>query len=353
MTSETASGSARGGNRTETQVAVIIPVRNELPRLPALIACLEQQRLRPTEVIVADGASDDGSREWLAEASRTRPWLRVVDNPEMVIPAALNRAIAATDADIVARMDAHADYAPDYLRHVVDFLAAHPEVAGAGGAMRTEGSGPWGKAIAAQLRQPWAMGGARHRVGGKQGPVDHVFCAAYRRRAVLAAGGWDRRFLANEDAELDHRVRSVAGEVWLVPRAESTWWTRTAPGALARQMWRYGYYRARTIHLHPETLKIRHLAPLALVTGLAGLTATRPRRGLMATLGYLAAAGGVGGASARKECASGWRGGAALATIHLSWGGGLMVGLVRHVGATPEPGFPECGIRLTPAGAEV
>src|SRR5688500_7151252 len=62
-------------------LSVVIPVRNELPRLPAVLEGLERQHLQPDEVVIADGGSTDGTREWLEAAARSRSWLRVVDNP--------------------------------------------------------------------------------------------------------------------------------------------------------------------------------------------------------------------------------------------------------------------------------
>lgn len=320
-------------------VAVIVPVRNERRRLPELVRAIEEQTLQPVEVVIADGRSTDGSRLWLHAAMRTRPWLRLVDNPTQVIPDAMNRAFQATSADIVARMDAHAWYAPDYLEHLVAVLVTHGEVAGAGGAMQTTGAGPWGSAIASVLRRPWGLGGAPHRVGGVAGPVDHTFCTAYRRSAVLAVGGWDRLLLANEDVELDFRVAETEGPIWLVPQAGSTWRTRETPLALARQMWRYGYYRARTAHLHPQTLKARHLAPVVLVTGIPTLLLFRPRWGAGLASSYLVSAIGMGALGARRDQACGLRAGVVVPIVHLAWGAGMVVGLIRHGRARSIPGL--------------
>jgi hypothetical protein len=272
----------------------------------------------------------------------------VLDNPDVVIPAALNRAVAATTAEIVARMDAHAQYAPDYLECIIKVLASRPDVAGAGGAMRTEGSGPWGEAIAAVLRSRWALGGAPHRIGGAGGPVDHVFCTAYRRDVVIAAGGWDAHLLANEDAELDYRVGATIGPIWLEPRAQSTWMTRTSPTALARQMWRYGFFRARTVHLHPTSLRVRHLAPVMVAGGLALGLVVRPRWGMRATALYLTAGGTVAAVTASGAGASRWRAAVALPIVHLAWGSGMLIGLVRHRGATSAPGLDSTAASAPP-----
>lgn len=315
------------------RLSVIIPSRDERHRLEGVLAMLERQTLQPDEVVLADGMSTDGSREFLAEAARTRPWLRVVDNPDRIVPAALNVALAASRGEVVARMDTHAEYAPDYLEQVVRTLDAHPEVGGVGGMMETRGRGPWGRAIAATLSRPFGLGGARHRVGGAPGPIPHVFSGCYRRQVLEAAGGWDERLRANEDFEADVRVGEGGTPLWLSPDARSTWFVRETVPALSTQMWRYGYYKGLTLHLHPESLQRRQLAPPAVVVGLAGLLAVRPRAGAVASVAYLGAAGLLGARAAREDGADAWRGAVVPPVVHLSWGSGLLCGLARFARA--------------------
>jgi succinoglycan biosynthesis protein ExoA len=315
-------------------VSVVVPVRNERDRVSDLLAAIEAQTLRPIEVLVADGRSDDGTLEWLRAAAEHRPWLRVVENPDRVIPNGLNLAIARAKGEIVARMDAHAHYAPDYLLQVATVLAARSEVVGVGGAMATSGRGPWGRAIAAVLRRRIGLGGARHRTGGSGGPIDHIFSGAYRRQALIEIGGYDPTLHANEDYEVDHRLRQAGGTIWLEPHAHATWYARETATALACQMWRYGFFKARTLHLHPRSLQPRQLAPPALVLYLTAVTVSRPRLGLASWLCYLSAAIGLGAAAGRADRVSAWRAGLATPVIHLSWGLGLLVGLLRHRKAT-------------------
>lgn len=321
------------------RLAVIIPCRDERAKLPAVLDMLRSQTLQPDEVVVADGMSTDGSRAYLQEAMLDWPALHMVDNPGRIVPAALNTALRASSGTFVARMDTHALYAPNYLETVVRVLQERPEVAAVGGAMETAGRGPWGRAIAATLRRRFGLGGASHRVGGGAGPIAHVFSGCYRREAIELAGAWDERFLANEDFEADQRVRAH-GLVWLEPGARSTWYVRESLPALSRQMWRYGYYKALTLRVHPGSLKVRQLAPPALVAGLALLFAVDRRAAAVTTSGYLVASASLGARAAVADEASPWRGLLVPAVVHLSWGSGLLVGVMRFSVPRRRPTAP-------------
>jgi glycosyltransferase involved in cell wall biosynthesis len=317
--------------------SVIIPSRDEAHNVPRVLAMIAAQTRQPDEVVVADGMSTDGSRELWAQARIDGRPVVLVDNPQRIVPTGLNAALAAATGDVVARMDTHADYAPDYLERVVGHLEAHPELAGVGGAMDTQGRGAWGKAIASTLVRSFGLGGARHRIGGAAGPIPHVFSGCYRRSALLAAGGWDPRFSANEDFEADQRIAGQGG-LWLLPEATSTWYVRSTPRALALQMWRYGYFKGLTLVVHPDSLKVRQLAPPAVVLGLLAATAVDRRLGAAAALVYLAAAGGLGARAAAADGASPLRGAAVPPVVHLSWGAGLLAGYVRfRTSADPAP----------------
>ncbi|MEJ2888003.1 glycosyltransferase family 2 protein [Actinomycetospora aeridis] len=316
------------GEAATVTISVIVPCRDELPRLPAFLAGIERQSLRPVEVVVADGASTDGTRAWWEQAAASRDWLVVVDNPGRTIPRALNLALAHASGELVARMDLHAAYAPDYLAEVSAPLLADEQVVGCGGAMESTGEGPTGRAVAAVMRRPIGMGGAAHRVGAPGGPVDHVFSGCYRRAALLAAGGFDEGLSANEDVEMDVRLRLAGGRIWLAPDARTSWSVPERLGRLASKMFRYGRCKAGTARRHPGSLRARQLAPPALIAVLVGLGVVKPAAAVGVLAAYVGATGVAAAAAAREDGAPVWRAVPVPAVVHLSWGSGLIVGAV-------------------------
>lgn len=85
--------------------ALIMTVKNEADTLPRLFETLSLQTKQPDEIIVADGGSSDATVKLLRDATKQFS-LRVLECPGANISQGRNAAIAATDAEIIASMDA-------------------------------------------------------------------------------------------------------------------------------------------------------------------------------------------------------------------------------------------------------
>jgi succinoglycan biosynthesis protein ExoA len=107
-------------------------------------------------------------------------------------------------------------------------------------------------------------------------------------------------------------------------------------GQLFRQYRRYGRGKPRVAARHPSSVRIRHLAPPALVLWLAAAAAVgvrRPAVGLLAVAPYALAVGGAGARISRQAPGSvdARAVSIALVTMHLAWGLGFWEGLLDVV----------------------
>ena len=71
------------------------------------------------ELFVVDGASEDGTRALVETFSQIIPGMILLDNPQRAQTTSLNLAIRRTSGQIIIRLDAHATYAPDYVRQCI------------------------------------------------------------------------------------------------------------------------------------------------------------------------------------------------------------------------------------------
>lgn len=295
-----------GGAVRWPRVAVVMAVRDERAHLPAALeAVLAQDYPGELEVCVAVAPSRDGTEQVARDLAAADPRVGVVDNPKAVTPAGLNAAIAATEGEVVVRVDGHAVLPPGYVRRAVELL----EETGAdnvGGIMAAEGDTPFTRAVAAAMRSRFGTGDARFHTGGPPGPVDTVYLGVFRREALERVGGFDERLVRTQDAELNHRIRASGGEVWFHPDLWVSYRPRDTVRGLARQYFEYGRWRRAVVRRHPDSLAWRQLVPpVALIAvvvgallGLAGRVESDGRRaslGRVARLGWLAPAGYAAG----------------------------------------------------------
>lgn len=254
------------------KVSIIIPCRNErhtiVECLDSILASDYPREL--LEILVADGMSDDGTRPLLEEYSREHPTVRVIDNPQKIVSPGLNRAILAASGEIIVRIDAHSEYARDYIRQCVEVMR-ETGADNVGGAWRTRAHGYLPQAIALAFHSPFAAGGARSRDVNFSGDVDTVIYGCWRREKLIELGMFDEELVRNQDDELNLRITRGGGRIRQSARILSWYQPRPSIGALARQYSQYGYWKVRVIQKHKLPASIRHLVPGAFVGSLLGL----------------------------------------------------------------------------------
>jgi hypothetical protein len=156
--------------------------------------------------------------------------------------------------------------------------------------------------------------------------VDTIPFGCFRAETLRQVGGWSSAFHANQDFELNHRLRRDGHRVVFDPAIWSIYRPRESLAAIARQYWRYGRWKAVTLSLAPASLRPRQLAPPGLLAiGLAAAVPTRAAPPARVALGAYALALSAVALRAR----GGWRTPVVLATMHTAWATGLVAGFVR------------------------
>jgi glycosyltransferase involved in cell wall biosynthesis len=318
-------------------VSIIVPCYNEQATIHLLLEAICSQTVPKAdlEVIIADGRSTDSTRENVAVFQQSHPdlFVRIVDNPRRIIPAALNCALAAARGEYVIRLDAHSVPAPDYVERCLENLrAGRGENVGGIWEIRPRGGGLVQRAIALAAAHPMGVGDARYRYTSQPGYVDTVPFGAFRRDVFDRFGTFDESLLTNEDYEFNARLRIGGGRIWLDPHVRSTYYARSNLKELARQYLRYGYWKWRMLRRYPSTLRWRQALPPLFVLGVLVMAvlalAWNPAR---IALGGVAAAYVLtllAGSFSTARRANDFRLLAivplAIATMHFCWGAGFL-----------------------------
>ncbi len=314
-------------------VSIILPVFDEIANIDGVIDSLARQGYEGSlEIVVADGGSEDGTRERLDERAERDSRIVVIDNPLRRQPSGLNLAAERASGEILVRADGHTLYATDYVQRSVAALAETDAVA-VGGPMNPVADGGFSASVAGAMNSPLVLPARFHHAEQRE-EVDTVYLGAFRRSDFLAIGGF-RTFPSgtSEDADLYARWRSGGRTVVVDPTIISEYTPRGSPGALWNQYFRYGMGKAEMLWANRRLPSLRPLAPTLLIVGLITFAILAIVTGVWWPLAALAGVWllwllYVGISSTASVVGVAF----AAAIMHGSYGFGLLWGLVRGPG---------------------
>ncbi|MGF1606335.1 MAG: glycosyltransferase family 2 protein [Rhodothalassiaceae bacterium] len=107
-------------------MSVVLPFYNEQAFLPASLACLAAQTVRPLKLILVDNASSDGSTAVARQCLQGTSGIKTVflQEPRPGKCAALQTGLKAVDTPFVALCDADTAYPPHYLAQALQLFEA-------------------------------------------------------------------------------------------------------------------------------------------------------------------------------------------------------------------------------------
>lgn len=320
------------------KVTLILPIRNEGAYIGAALNAVLNQDYpgELVEILVVDGMSSDDTREIINGFQQKHPNIILLDNPGRIVPTGMNIALRQAKGDIIIRVDGHCVIAPNYVSNCVEHII-NDGVDGVGGPMETIGETPLSQTIALAMSSPFGVGNSAFRtVSGKTMLVDTIPFPAYTRSIIQKAGLYDEELVRNQDDEYNYRIREFGGKLLLADDVRSKYYSRGSLSRLWKQYFQYGFYKVRVLQKHPKQMSLRQFVPplfvlsllitimlaLAVKWGwivLAFLTGSYTISNFVASIDL--------GVKKGWQCV--WLLPFAFTTIHISYGTGFLLGLIK------------------------
>lgn len=322
-------------------LSVICPIYNEERYIEACIESILAQDFPKDnlEVIFADGMSTDRTREIVAAYATKHSFIRMIDNPQRIVPPALNAAIKASKGDIIMRLDAHASYPSNYFSAIYN---AHQRIKAdnIGAVCKTDVLNKTSKSLAIRevLAHPLGVGNSAFRTGiDKEKEVDTVPFGCWRREVFEKFGEYDERLVRNQDIELSKRIIRGGGKIVIIPDTYCTYYARETFGKLAKNNYGNGKWNILTVWYTNQlkSLSIRHFIPLLfllshIVPLLAAIIwAPLAYLSLLSLIAYTSVVAIVSAKLARAKNLSFIQLVKTFLVLHLSYGWGSFVGILK------------------------
>ncbi len=255
-------------------LSVICPIYNEEKYIAQFLdsLLLQDYPKDDLEILLVDGMSKDNTRSIVADYIAQYPFIRLIDNPDKIVPYAMNRGIDAAKGDVIMRLDAHASYQPDYFSVLVNGLKRlHADNVGTVCKTDVLNKTPKTLAIREVLGNKFGVGNSTFRTG-----IDHeqeaetVPFGCWPKEVFDKYGKYDVRLVRNQDIELNKRILRGGGKIYILPDTYCTYLARESWKALAKNNYGNGKWNILTVYYTKmfSSLSIRHFIPLLFLLSL-------------------------------------------------------------------------------------
>lgn len=255
-------------------LSVICPIYNEEKYIGQFLDSILQQDYPKDdlEILLVDGMSKDRTREIVASYASKFPFIRLIDNPEKIVPYAMNKGIEASKGEVIIRLDAHASYQPDYFSVLVNGLK-RLKADNVGTVCKTDvlNKTPKTLAIREVLGNKFGVGNSTFRTGiDKEQKVETVPFGCWRKEVFDKYGKYDVRLVRNQDIELNKRIIRGGGKIYILPDTYCTYLARETWKALAKNNYGNGKWNILTVYYTKmfSSLSLRHFIPLLFLLSL-------------------------------------------------------------------------------------
>ena len=257
------------------KVTFIIPVRNEEKYIGSCITSLLSldYPMDKIEILFAEGQSTDGTRAIIEGYAKKFKGIKIFDNPTGNTSIGRNIGVQNATGEFIMNFSGHAVVPKEFLTLIMKKFSVQPrEVAGVGVSNISPEKQTFHAQVAGAAFLGFMAGSGffmQNTVFNDERFVGHMSFTCYRREIFDLVGNFDPDFWCGQDAEFDIRVRQKGYKILYTPETAVLHYKRDTPGALFRQLYRYGIARMKMIKKHPQTWRIFHFFPSFFVLGVS------------------------------------------------------------------------------------
>jgi succinoglycan biosynthesis protein ExoA len=254
-------------------ITVVMPVRNEEQFISDTLHHVLNQNYPDDrfEIIVADGISEDKTREIVLGISKAYPNVRLFDNPGRLPSSGRNVGFKNGQGDIFIVIDGHC-YIPDneLLRNVVRcFDKSGAYCLGRPQPLDPPGINFFQEAVSLARASKVGHSGNSFIYSDYEGYISPVSNGSIYKKEIFEKIGYvDETFDACEDVEFNYRIEKAGFKAYMSPSLAIKYYPRESLRGLFKQMARYGKGRFKFVKKHPEAVDLNMLIPPIFVLGL-------------------------------------------------------------------------------------
>lgn len=256
------------------KISIVIPCYNEEKYISGCIESLINNDYPEDlkEIIIVDGQSTDSTKDILAGFVSKYKFIKIINNPLRITPAAMNTGITHATGDLIMIASSHSAYPTDYISGLIKYKnKLNADVIG--GIMKTgvKNSNPKSNSIVRVLSSRFGVGNSMFRIGVTEPMmVDTVPFGIYNKKIFQQVGLYNELLIRNHDIELSKRIIAAAYKIYLVPDIECLYFARESFTQLSKNNYRNGIWNVLTLYItgNFKSLSIRHYIPLLFILSL-------------------------------------------------------------------------------------
>jgi len=253
-------------------VSVVLATRNEGRHIRKSMTSLLEQETPDfdLEILVVDGLSTDGTREYLEEIASADPRVKVLVNERKRTPFAFNLGLRESKGEYVCIFGAHAVYERDYILVCLKELLSKG-AGGCGGRVFTvaASNGLQARLVAYAMSHPFGSSRKSFRTQ-PEGFVDSVGYMVIRKEALVGVGGYSEGLLRNQDNDTNQKLRASGHQLYCTWQTHCSYHPKETIRELLEYAYRNGFWNFISFKENASSMGARHFIPFFFVAGLLG-----------------------------------------------------------------------------------